>query len=1526
MTTRPPLAISQRQPQRSHSSSGLSQRPTPQRTLSQQYLPPSPVRKTESFTEPASDGPDGVGPQSQWQSHPQSQAWHHGTTPRRGGSRLKLELVNDGAHAGFVESPQNPDPLSANKVFTPSRVMSMADAPDLGDMSPHTSRAQTVDGDSNPLPMPPRRARFMAPAKRCQPQATNAPAKKDARPKPLTIEVPPEAPRFVNKSKQDLGRTMKQDGSAQRGTNEREGYADFHPWRGSHPEDQFSDHIIRVGYFDKAPSQATQETGSARNSLFPALKQKSGLHTLSNIFTSILSQRRHIGQISSASTFKPPPRVTLTDTKREVWLRDLANSAIPLRRLSRTIPHGIRGRVLLDQCLNKNVPTDRAVWLAKCVGANEIRAFKRKGVNNTFGMGGEVKWIRDWTLCVEQFVDAVVNAFHENDWKSKVTYAIRLAAHLYAEHLVDRDHYMEWLVASLESSNEAKLPMWLLMVQIYWKDMLKMRRHGRRLVAAMVSHHCSIYDSPDRDILMPLSNQLGILVETLLSTCPDSFVCPAIWTRFRDSLQSFILCCPEPKLAIFRSIDSRNDSLTISHVETQPAVRSTLVGLLDSMIRIPFQDDIPAQIRKATTNSSVLVRTTLDWCTSLYRCGAAKVYAAVTILRSLSSVETDLTTEILHFLDADGLQENARKHIMYHIVSELVRSGHFSVPQYIQWLIARGGLIDTSEAQPDGPCSLRLLVEIPIHAFSESMSTLRGSLLRRVGFSVEDEASDIATAIRCIKHALFVPLDHDDPLLLRPPLTIKKLRKRIGLSSRALKSEVCSWLANDFVDSLDHQFLSDKPVFEPTEQSFDLVRTLLETAQDFAMLDKTLQIMVHSSNVEILAYCVNTLSLHLPCFIAMGSAKPLFHSFLERLRIVSMEQGLAARPLLAALAAIAPRLPGYDQAATQLRHELILADRSNAVDASSPLSDNMANQLQDDETELGEQIEKLANYTSADKPTMERLFHTIVSKLGGCWTKGDDRQRPYCILLSRLRVFDPQYFDTLMRDWVQHIRKLTRRAPITPIFPLLVSSGCLSLATLLATALRNQNQGIQNQQVGSASTYMQEILLMLMKPLSPDHILTSGDCYRFRIVQEQARLEYARDVMPLIRGSLAEYAASRHQQQPQSQPLDDEKFKGLLLELLRDLILIDPKAASQTLSLKCPDAKLAALIETLTTKLLVPHGGGGQKSFEQVLELANEFTLPFCQVKLCLNLAIHDSGNPEGAEKLQAQFEQLSVAMDNAIEADNIMWTGMLSCLNSDITLHLKTRAEARFLALFPSLKSLPFDEARSRRDFHTAENLLTIVDSVIRSSSTCKSPPFSSSMADGLTDLWEILGSTNEDCESLRVEVLEHWLPLLLSYLALQASQLSMTADHSKIPNCDIRARVLVILAGITLELDRYPTSNLGSRVFDIALLLVDNISEEARIQCVRAVKDYTVDPRLRYLFSFSPDPAENFMLAHREKPPAGIHERRMMAMNLAMGMPPEKLTPFAFRRWEILNEPTPNVGENDTSLSLTLFDARKI
>ncbi|KXL45584.1 hypothetical protein M433DRAFT_64607, partial [Acidomyces richmondensis BFW] len=201
--------------------------------------------------------------------------------------------------------------------------------------------------------------------------------------------------------------------------------ADFSPWKGHHPEDVLNEAVVKTGYCDKGPVSIQMECMSAKPSIWQNLSSKNnmGLQTLSWLFAQVMDKRQALGKCTAPSTFKPPPRVTVTDTKREAWLRDLANPDIPLRKQSRTIPHGIRGKLLMDQCLGKEIPLQRAVWLAKCVGANELRAFRRKGVSGTVAVTNEQKWVSDWTVQVEQFLEGVIEQCGQPDWQPRITYA-----------------------------------------------------------------------------------------------------------------------------------------------------------------------------------------------------------------------------------------------------------------------------------------------------------------------------------------------------------------------------------------------------------------------------------------------------------------------------------------------------------------------------------------------------------------------------------------------------------------------------------------------------------------------------------------------------------------------------------------------------------------------------------------------------------------------------------------------------------------------------------------------------------------------------------------------------------------------------------------------------------------------------------------------------------------------------------------------------------------------------------------------
>ena len=237
--------------------------------------------------------------------------------------------------------------------------------------------------------------------------------------KPFIPKAPAPTPRYSLNHKS--ARSQKDDSAPCSHLLAGKNAADFSLWSGNHPEDVLSESTIKQGYYDKIQvSQA--ESSTARPSIWGSLKHKSGLQVLSSLVISVLDKRQAHGTTTAGCTFKPPPRVTLTDSKREAWLRDLSNPTIPLRRLSRTIPHGIRGRTLLDHSLAKDIPTARSIWLAKCVGANEIRASKRKGASGAFAAGGETKWIKEWTASVEQFVDAIISTCGSQDWRANLDY------------------------------------------------------------------------------------------------------------------------------------------------------------------------------------------------------------------------------------------------------------------------------------------------------------------------------------------------------------------------------------------------------------------------------------------------------------------------------------------------------------------------------------------------------------------------------------------------------------------------------------------------------------------------------------------------------------------------------------------------------------------------------------------------------------------------------------------------------------------------------------------------------------------------------------------------------------------------------------------------------------------------------------------------------------------------------------------------------------------------------------------------
>lgn len=1114
-----------------------------------------------------------------------------------------------------------------------------------------------------------------------------------------------------------------------------------------------------------------------------------------------------------------------------------------------------------------------------------------------------------------------------------------------------------------------------------------------------------IYNNPDRDILQPLLQHLTQCLNTLILSTPENFVSPSTWCKYRDALKACLPAGDEARHNSFGSINLRNEHLAAAANRSQPAARHILVRMLDGTLQSPMPAELPAQCWGVSKDKESLARALLEWCTSLYRPGLAKVYVTSRILQHWSTLGLDPTLAVLDFLEVDGCEEQERKSTLYHIVCELVRSGIFSVPRYVQWLIARGGVRNPEDVLPDGPGPTRLLAEIPTHALATSQRNLRGGTLRRASFNVADEAQNVELAIKHLRHTLGMPMDSADPMLSQKPFSLSKLTKKIASADRALKAEIGCWLRASFAAHAEEKEKEGGQAPDISAAVFYAVRSVLEAAGDFSMLGDILKSLTKHASVEILAAIADTVSRHFFIFCALGDTLPLFRSLHQRLKTAVCEQGTVLRPLLASLVTLAPRIPGLEDLASQLKKDLALNDRQNPVDACSPVSDNMVAQLQDDAGDLHEEIEKLlAGGSSLDRNTMERLFQTVVQRLQACWDKAADKQRAYSALLGRLRLFNPQNFDGIMVKWLLSLRTLGNRPSILRIFPLLVSVGCLDMCAILATASdlpAGQPTGITRAPTGNAHTtpqivqityrtrYMQEVLQLLTAPIRQDDLLTADEVYRFSILQDQAVRECPKEVLGLIFLAAAEYSYARAQNDLEHLPLESDSVQESLLELLKRLVLRDATGVARALGVRSSNPHASGWIDSLTTKLLIPTAvAQTHVSFDQVLELTNEFTLPFCQVKLALSLSSNEQSSQEAADRQQSHVELFANAMDKAISAGNISWVGMLSCLSPEITQHLKIRAQARFLELLPSLRNPPKADIALTQSLQMAENLLSVIDAIMRGSPAgARQPQLSQAVVDKLVDLWELLASlpqdthnnihtdtamdmdldhddsndnnnnnNNNNAHDMKLAVLTHWLPLTLNFVTLHAHAF----DLSK-PTNDARAKILVACAGLMQELDALhlpstgvDTQPLARRVFDLSCLLVDNLAEEARAMCVRAVRECAGgDARLRYLFSFASSSASAagvgadegaLMLAHREKGGkgsvggggggggvgatmfSGLLGTPAALWGFDRGQAGDRLSVFQYRRWETLSEPTPNVGENDTALSLALFEARKV
>jgi mediator of RNA polymerase II transcription subunit 12 len=1002
------------------------------------------------------------------------------------------------------------------------------------------------------------------------------------------------------------------------------------------------------------------------------------------------------------------------------------------------------------------------------------------------------------------------------------------------------------------------------------------------------------------------------ILRELMATYPENFISPKLWSKYKKTLEFYI-----SQATNFSAIDRRNGYLSPHGVKGGQSPRHQLIQLLDRSITQPFSSDLPDNCWHVMVDRPTLIRTTLEWSSSPHRSGLTKVYVTSRLLRIWSGSGINVNSEILSFAGSEMNSLSFCKSSFYHVVSELTRSGHFSISRYLQWLIARGGVRETSDLMEDSPCATRLLAELPTNDLPDSISRLRRTLLGRASFPLDEELEQTRKQIAIIENC-FQSLTADtnpdiDLTDLTAPLDGTNDRPKL---SRAIKSEIGMWLRKyvnlhtvkcvlpAMADWKDDNMGEIKSAI--TSSEFALVRRFLEDVEDLSSLADVLEMVSSSDDIHVLASAVDTLSFHIEAFAAIGALKDLFDRLLTRLSVLRESRNSDCTPLLTSLANFAARLPGVETVAFQLSQEVIQNSRKPVADVCSPVSDHMAEALQSSDSDFSDEIEKvLASGTFMDQSTLERLFEMIILRIEASWNKDTVQQRSCALLLGQLRNFNPKKSDALIVSWLRRLFQSSRRPAISYILGPLIALGCLGFKEVLAGSVAILESDTASSEPSGAPGIAIETLALLVGSSQKPNNMLPDDFYHLGVKCLQAQKEFPMESISIVRRAIE---SSVFLVENQREMLDTLCNSERMRSFLQHLILVDLDTMVQGLIMPLAKSsypevydQLSALVNCLlnhTSGVITKSGVHSQtlaSRIENAFQLADDLTLPFCQLELQYIFAaeVSDYSNDEkfGAKCLEA-FER---AVDSAVASNNRAWISIIPKLNVQIARHLCQRAERLFLQLVPSVKSEDPNALSSSENEDLAGRLLFIINAMRYSIQPNRTLHLASQVVEKLNDLWQIASQGGEPSQSIVMK----WLPLLLEFIILHINMFDSTKSGS-----DLRSRVLLSLSTLFLELYTCSDINvLTQQAFDVALLLVDDLPEDARIYCVRSLGDRTSNSAVRYIFGYSAPPMDWLQLSQKGK-----------------------LVLHPLRRWEILSEPTPNVGENDTSLSLTLFKSRKL
>ncbi|KAK5410904.1 RNA polymerase II mediator complex subunit [Exophiala xenobiotica] len=1344
---------------------------------------------------------------------------------------------------------------------------------------------------------------------------------------PDSMDSPSSAPRFVPKRP-----------------------AGFFPWTGKHPEDVLSDTNVKQGYFDKPPNPTEKELNTARVPLYNAFKHKSGVDSLSTLLSLVLDKKSQQSLINPHTTFKPPPRVTLTEAKRKSWIADLANADVPLRKLSRTIPQGIRGQLLLDQCLQNFVPMSRAIWFAKCVCANEIRTLKRKGTAPALAMGAEGKWLREWTINVEQFLEAHLAQIGSTDWRTNIQYAVRITTRLYMENLLDRDHCLDWTLRSLAASPLDQLPFWLMITHIFRQDMSYYRRRGRKLAETLIEKY-ELVRTTAGQAAAPLTQRLHHAIRGLLLTRPRNFLMPDKWPEIYPIIRTCLDEKVQQERQILEELHRINERAMGFNRRDFSAKRSPVQAIVDVLDSLQAPVDVAKLAETLTTvcpDVDVVIFSCLEWACTRFQSSDARIYLFARLVRRWQRAGHATDTVILNYLSAYREGKTMTDVLcLSHLIAQLSRSDSFPTAKYLQWLMVRGlpkkGTVrlDTTTIQGAGvssPDSGHFLLDLSLQNAGEHVLNLRNSILERCGFDLSSERDLYHHCIQYIGQELsqLGPSSRSETSSIAEPA--------FATLPWSIKSRISLWLRSRVVQTAMHDgpgissSLGILSAMRLNCEQFSFIRYVLECMNDQAVLADVIGILCSSQDDDLVASLVATIQYHAESFMAIGAFEVL-HKRACQIYMTWRTTKPAMTLLTNALLELCTAFPVKTPTLKFLQQNFVRGDRGRAVAACSPYSDGIAESLQQAGATFVEDFEAiLQSEPNMTEQTMNGLFSVLVDRIEKQQNFGDDSPTmfSFCLLLSRLRLCRKAQADQLIQQWLGKLAPFLDGDFGPLIFQNLIGAGCLNFVGFF--------ESISLSKLGLSKLPSATALLRYVT--APDkELLGNTAFYHTRTQWSHYCHQEPRRVLEVLC-------------QLGKESIENPSESRLLYLLTNDRTLTSS-------ALTEPATK--RLMQALDRLLSCERGGNIEMAnLRPLLNSVNVFSHRYVQLRLWLTSHLQaeqtaplDQG--QVVEALTDALEQILHEVDG-VRDDGSRIPQLLEAVGPEVANRLRHKVEHEFLEALPRFPPGKTTSPLSAIFPGDAHHLSSIVNRAFRvcTKNTNPMPGFAGQLIDRLSQFFKSQGNNVATPTSAAIpglsghsinaspaqmmsvtssphasssesvggangwailNCLDHMLQMVcLQRLAvISAGRSGANVKQGQTEQVQLLVRLGLIFTHPTIasaskhlsnKQEQEKVKNVHDFILDVLATIVDEVGDEVKMMCAKLLKDKLHDARLKYLFG-----SVNI---------TGSLQAQDMGHGLQMFKEGKGVIgEWRPRVWEILDNGSGK--ENETSLGLGLFTARR-